>query len=91
MTHAHSLSFALLLFVLSGIGSTQVAAFPEIPFCPLGGPPGWANRIFDDRDDYYPPPAYYRAPYWQGYPQYSPVYPDAYSNRWYPAPGGQGW
>ena len=28
--------------------SNGVQAFPEIPFCPLGGPPGWFNRIFDD-------------------------------------------
>ncbi len=55
---------ALLLLVSS---SAQAFFFPEFPFCPLGGPPGWANRIM--HDDYYRyrhvrrPPAYYYSPY----------------------------
>ncbi len=48
------------------------AGFPEIPFCPLGGPPGWFNTLFDldDRPRY--PPPYVR-------------YPSAYAPP--PAPG----
>jgi len=50
-------------------------AFPEIPFCPLGGPPGWMNRFMHTHDrDYrrhnaylaspaFAPPVYYRPPY----------------------------
>lgn len=91
MMRMYSKVIALLLLVITGLGSMQVAAFPEIPFCPLGGPPGWANRLFDLDDDYYPPPRYYGAPYWQGYPQYSPAYPVDPSFQWYPAPTGRGW
>ena len=52
--------------------------FPEIPFCPLGGPPGWANRIYNDDYYRYPPPGYtagywYR-PYRGSYPYSSPAY-----------------
>ena len=90
MTRGHSKIIALLL-VLTSLGTTRVAAFPEIPFCPLGGPPGWANRIFDDRDDYYALPPYYGVPYSQRYPQYSPVYPSGYSYQQYPGRFYQGW
>lgn len=82
MSHLCSRLVVSALLVLMSMVSTQAAAFPEIPFCPLGGPPGWANRIFNDRDDYYPPPPYYGAPHWQGYPQYSPAYPGAYPYGW---------
>lgn len=47
--------------------------FPEIPFCPLGGPPGWANRIFNDDYHRYPPPGYWYGPYQRAYP-YAPAY-----------------
>ena len=63
------------------LGSTGAAALPEFPFCPLGGPTGWLNRMFDDDDDRYYPPPYYpppvMAPYWnQAYPYgYAPQYP----------------
>lgn len=34
------------------------AGFPEIGFCPLGGPPGWINRLTGQHNRYYyaPPP-----------------------------------
>jgi len=35
----------------------QAFVFPELPFCPLGGPPGWANRLL--HADHYR----YRHPY----------------------------
>jgi hypothetical protein len=62
----------LLLMYASVAGATS---FPEFPFCPLGGPTGWMNRItgYDDYDGYdrynrydrYPPPGYYPSPYYQ--------------------------
>ena len=74
------------LVLLSGSGG--VLAFPEIPFCPLGGPPGWWNRMVDDDDHHYPPPYYPPppvTPYWnQAYPySYVPRYPlyPAYPRR----------
>jgi hypothetical protein len=90
MKKQHSWFRQAALLIPLMIGSASVSAFPEIPFCPLGGPPGWWNRMVDDDDDrrYYPPPYYppsARAPYWNSvkpysyYPQY-PVYP-SYLNR----------
>ena len=58
--------------------STGALALPEIPFCPLGGPPGWMNRIFDDDDHDYPPPVFYPPPH--AAPHWGPVMP------YYPAP-----
>ncbi len=69
-----SVPLALLSVVLAG-GPAVAVALPEIPFCPLGGPPGWLNRLTDDDDHHYPPPYYPPppvAPYW------SPVYPAPY-------------
>lgn len=40
------------------------ADFPEMPFCPLGGPSGWLNRITNNHDyrpDYYMPPYQYNS------------------------------
>jgi len=72
---------AVLLLIASTV--SQVAlALPELPFCPFGGPPGWANRIFNDRDDYYLPPPYYVNPYWQPYPVYSTGYGDSDPAEW---------
>lgn len=57
-------------------------AFPEIPFCPAGGPPGWLNYFNDKRDQNirhrysrYTPGAYNAGQY-QGYhvPAYNPGY-----------------
>lgn len=73
----------IVLFVPLAIGSAGAVALPEIPFCPLGGPTGWWNRLTDDDHRYYPPPyypppvivPYWNQPYPYGYvPQY-PVYP----------------
>lgn len=72
LQHAWLNRLALLILLL--LGSAGAQAFPEIPFCPLGGPPGWLNRLTDDDDHhrYYPPPYYpppVAVPYWyQGAP-----------------------
>jgi hypothetical protein len=77
--------------VLLLLGSTGAQAFPEIPFCPLGGPPGWLNRIFDDDDHRYYPPPYYSppppvaAPYWNR----GGIYPYPPPNYRYPVPPGR--
>lgn len=66
--------FLLLLGVLL---TTQVEArFPEFGFCPLGGPPGWFNRLSGQSYRYYPPP--------QPYPVQSPDIP--YRAYAYPVP-----
>jgi len=66
---------ALLIPLL--IGSADAWAFPEIPFCPLGGPTGWWNRMTDDDDHrYYRPPPYYPPPV--AAPYRTPVYPYSY-------------
>jgi hypothetical protein len=77
--HSGLKPYLLVLALLLVPGAVQ--ALPEIPFCPLGGPTGWWNRLTDDDDDrYYPPPFYpppqFR-PYWnQAYPYgYVPQYP----------------
>ena len=61
------------------LASANAFAFPELPFCPLGGPPGWFNRMTPDNDRYYGPPpvrGWYPAPYPPVYqPGYLPVYP----------------
>ena len=35
----------LLLILISASLSTSTFAYPEIPFCPAGGAPGWMNYI----------------------------------------------
>ena len=69
--------FALLLS-LSFTSSSF--AFPELPFCPAGGPPGWFNRLTQNNDHYrwrnhngYGAPQHYRPAYNQQRP-YTPVY-----------------
>lgn len=73
-----------LIFTIASL-TTNSYAFPELPFCPAGGPPGWMNHFNYKRDQNiwrhysaypYPSPAYNRpAYYWpsQGY-GYSPNY-----------------
>ncbi len=41
-------TFAHIGLILS-LASMPVFAFPEMPFCPFGGAPGWANRFLGDR------------------------------------------
>lgn len=48
-------------------------SFPEIGFCPEGGPPGWFNSMFDQHDR-----RYYGSPP----PMFRPVYPAAPANGW---------
>jgi hypothetical protein len=86
MKKQHRLTRQAALLIPLLLGSGAATAFPEIPFCPLGGPPGWWNRMVDDDDryHYYPPPSYYppqqAAPYQQlrypySYVPQSPPYP----------------
>jgi len=63
----------LLLVALMSSPAT-VLAFPEIPFCPLGGPPGWFNRMSGDYRHYPNRPVWYPPPYQQFY-QSHPPYP----------------
>lgn len=39
----------LIIFVFASL-ATNSHAFPELPFCPAGGPPGWINYFNDKRD-----------------------------------------
>jgi hypothetical protein len=49
---------ALILMALL-IPMSAEARFPEFGFCPLGGPPGWFNRLSgQSHHRYYPPPPY---------------------------------
>lgn len=65
---SHMINQRILLLVLT-LFSTGAAAFPEIPFCPIGGPPGWFNRIAGDdhrrHRQFWYPPAPYAMPYYQ--------------------------
>ncbi|MGB5397309.1 MAG: hypothetical protein WBN96_09175 [Gammaproteobacteria bacterium] len=57
-----------VILILLGLANANAHAFffPEIPFCPLGGPPGWYNRLANhDRYERYPPPLYSPAPHRQ--------------------------
>jgi len=57
--------------------SSSASAFPEIPFCPIGGPPGWFNRMTDNHSDYRYPPKFYPMPYppaYQFYPGFQQPY-----------------
>lgn len=40
----------LFIIVVAGTFTTRISAFPELPFCPAGGPPGWLNYFNDKRD-----------------------------------------
>jgi hypothetical protein len=65
----------VLVSLLAYASVTGATSFPEVPFCPFGGPTGWMNRItgYDDYGGYnrYPPPVYYPSPYYQ--PGWRPV------------------
>jgi len=63
----------IALLVAGLFAGSAMADFPEIPFCPLGGPPGWFNRLKGDNHRYYPPP-----------PRYYPV--PARPSPWTPPP-----
>lgn len=61
----------LIFVLLASTISFSVNAFPELPFCPMGGPPGWMHR-FLDRHDHDRPPVFYQP---QGYYPRSRAYP----------------
>ena len=65
------------LLIILALASTVIPSiassfrFPELNFCPLGGPPGWFNRMAGQNDNRYyapPPPQMFRP----AYPQYRP-------------------
>ncbi|RUM95000.1 MAG: hypothetical protein DSZ28_00350 [Thiothrix sp.] len=45
--------FAPLLLII--FSASPAFAF-DLPFCPMGGPPGWYDRMFGQRQIYAPPP-----------------------------------
>ena len=60
----------LAMILLAFATAAGATSFPEVPFCPFGGPTGWMNRItgYDGYRGYgdsyrYPPPVYYPSPY----------------------------
>ncbi len=59
-----SLLITLIILIVPIAAS---AGFPEFGFCPLGGPPGWVNRITGNHDrpyyNYWRPPMYYPVQY----------------------------
>jgi hypothetical protein len=66
----------LLLLALIFVPASA-SAFMEIPFCPLGGPPGWFNRMTDNHHNYRYPPGFYPMAYppaYQAYPGYQQPY-----------------
>ena len=75
-----SMMLKRLLLIGSMLVSTSISAFPEMPFCPLGGPTGWFNRMAGG-PGYYPPPAMLYPPPYR--PMVAPGYPptgNAYPN-----------
>jgi hypothetical protein len=78
----------LLLALFSLLLTVESQAFPELPFCPAGGPPGWFNRLTHHRDHnrwyrnmQYNTPQYYQPAYISSQP-YTPAYsiPDTYNH-----------
>ena len=53
--------YRLVILLILSVAAKSSYAFPEIPFCPLGGPPGWMNRLTHHHRHYIPP--YYPASY----------------------------
>ena len=70
------MTYRRLLFLILMLSCSGACAFPEIPFCPLGGPPGWFNRMTGDHAYYRPAPRPYHLPNPSTYqPVYAPRYP----------------
>ena len=38
-----------IIFIITSLSANSYA-FPELPFCPAGGPPGWMNHLNHKRD-----------------------------------------
>lgn len=82
----------LSVFVITAVLSFNSYAFPEIPFCPAGGPPGWMNHFNYKRDQniwrryaQYSSPAYLQSEYYR--PVYSaPSTPPTYNRPDYYTP-----
>jgi len=77
----------LLLTLVFLTGSATAMALPDLPFCPLGGPPGWWDRIIDDDPPpRYLPPLYYTPPPLPPYWHAAPMLYRAPDLRAYPQP-----
>lgn len=85
-------SLKFLITFIATVLAAESYAFPELPFCPAGGPPGWMNYFNDKRDQNiwrqhsrYPSPAFRRPAY--NSPAYNSYKPNFRSNYNYsPAP-----
>jgi hypothetical protein len=66
----------LFIIVVAGTFVATTSAFPEFPFCPAGGPPGWFN-YFNDKHD---------KNIWRRYSQYNPYIQNAGRYPGYPVP-----
>lgn len=66
----------VLLTSFSLFFTTSGFSFPELPFCPAGGPPGWFNHFTQNRDYNYPRNRYPYATvqYYQANPYQSQTY-----------------
>ena len=70
----------LLIIFISSVLTANSHAFPELPFCPGGGPPGWMNYFNDKRDQnirrHYAPqysPAFRQPSHYNSYYGYNPA------------------
>jgi hypothetical protein len=77
----------LVILVISSLASASYA-FPELPFCPAGGPPGWMNHFNHKHEQniwrhYYRnnAPAYYYPAYAPGSTLWPPAGRPAYKPR----------
>ena len=66
----------LFIIVVAGTFAARTGAFPEFPFCPAGGPPGWLNYLNDNHDKNI----------WRRYSLYNPYVQNASRYPGYPAP-----
>ena len=85
-------SFKFFIFLILCTLTSVSHAFPELPFCPAGGPPGWLNHFNYKRDQNilrhyaqnnlpaYGQTGYYRPRYGYGY---TPVYRGTYQRPAY--------
>ena len=81
--------FKLSIISIAAALSANSHAFPELPFCPAGGPPGWMNHFNYKRDQniwrHYRPVTYYQPYYNPGFRPF--YYKPGYYRPGYYAPG----
>ena len=90
-------SLKFLIIFLTTVLTANSHAFPELPFCPAGGPPGWINYFNDKRDQNiwrqhsrYPSPAYGRPAYNSPVYRYEPGFRSNYNYSPVPYNSNQG-